>query len=57
MFLKLEDGLHRRAPAGGYAKFGSCENLTVLGLDTVVDGDVEIPAEQSIDEAPGRSEG
>ena len=33
MCLKLEDGLNRRAPDGGYAKFGPRENLAILGLE------------------------
>ncbi len=56
MCLKLEDGLNGGLPDGRYAKFGPRENLAIFGLDAVVDRDPEMPAEQRIDEAPGRSE-
>ena len=56
MCLKVEDGLNRRAPDGGYAKFWPCENLPVLGLDAIVDGNSEMPGEQRIDETPRRPE-
>ena len=54
--LKLEDGLNRRAPDGGYAKFGPREHLAILGLDAIVDRDPEMSCEQCIDQSPGRPE-
>ena len=56
MYLKLEDGLNRRTPDGGYAQAGPRENLAVLGFDAIVDRDPEMPGEQCIDETPGRPE-
>ena len=56
MCLKLEDGLNRGAPDGGYAKFGPCENLAILGLDAIVERDPEMPREQCIDQTPGWTE-
>ena len=56
MYLKLEDGLNRRAPDSGYAKAGPRENLAILGLDAIVDRDPEMPGEQRIHQTPGRPE-